>query len=121
MDGKDAVRAGIPSPWEGGQRSGEAVKQYIGKATGLSRAQVTRLVGQYAENGTIGARQRRGRIYTARYGVTDIALLAEVDEAHETLSGPATKKLTPPGLARVCRRAVREYGGHFGVAHLQPS
>lgn len=73
------------------------VKQYISKATGLSRAQVTRLVGQYAENGIIRARPSRGRIYTARYGAVDIALLAEVDEAHETLSGPATKKLLNRG------------------------
>lgn len=73
------------------------VKQYIGKATGLSRAQVTRLIGQYAENGIIRDRQSRGRKFGTRYRAADIALLAEVDEAHETLSGPATKKLLHRG------------------------
>jgi hypothetical protein len=34
------------------QRSGQGLmKRYIGKATGLSRAQVTRLIGQYTESG----------------------------------------------------------------------
>jgi hypothetical protein len=33
-------------------RSGKGLmKRYIGKATGLSRAQVTRLIGQYTESG----------------------------------------------------------------------
>lgn len=73
------------------------VKQYIGKATGLSRAQVTRLVSQYVDEGVIRARQSRGRIFTPRYGAADIALLAEVDEAHETLSGPATRRLLSRG------------------------
>ena len=58
---------------------------------------MTRLVGQYAENGTIRARQSRGRRFTPHYGPAAIALLAEVDEAHETLSGPATKKLLNRG------------------------
>ena len=73
------------------------VKAYISKATGLGRAQVTRLVGQYAENGVIQVRPSPGRKFTVRYGAADIELLAEVDEAHETLSGPATRKLLHRG------------------------
>jgi transposase InsO family protein len=75
-------------------RSGKGlIKRYIGKVTGLSRAQVTRLIGQYAESGMVRTRQGRGRRFTARYTPADIALLAEVDAAHETLSGPATQKI----------------------------
>ena len=73
------------------------VRQFIGKATGLSRAQVARLIGQYKETGIIRNRQSRGRKFGARYQAADIALLAEVDEAHDTLSGPATKKLLSRG------------------------
>ena len=69
------------------------MKRYIGKVTGLSRAQVTRLIGQYAESGMVRIRQGRGRRFTARYNAGDIALLAAADEAHETLSGPATQKI----------------------------
>jgi len=69
------------------------MKRYIGKVTGLSRAQVTRLIGQYAESGIVKSRQGRGQRFTARYTPDDIALLAQVDEAHETLSGPATQKI----------------------------
>jgi transposase InsO family protein len=76
------------------QRSGKGLmKRYIGKVTGLSRAQVTRLIGQYAESGMVRSRQGRGQRFTARYNAGDIALLAQVDEAHETLSGPATQKI----------------------------
>lgn len=69
------------------------VRRYLAKMTGLSRAQVTRLVGQYRERGEVKARAYRRHSFTSRYSEKDIALLAEVDEAHETLSGPATQKL----------------------------
>jgi transposase InsO family protein len=76
------------------QRSGKGLmKRYIGKVTGLSRAQVTRLIGQYSESGSVKTRQGLGQRFTARYTPGDIALLAQVDEAHETLSGPATQKI----------------------------
>ena len=69
------------------------VKQYISKVTGLSRAQATRLIGQYVASGIVQVRRGRGKRYTVYYTPADIALLAEVDEAHETLSGPATRKI----------------------------
>jgi hypothetical protein len=69
------------------------VRRYIAKVTGLSRAQVTRLIGKYSESGTIGVRQGRGRRFTSHYTAADIGLLALVDEAHDTLSGPATQRI----------------------------
>jgi transposase InsO family protein len=69
------------------------VKQYISKVTGMSRAQATRLIRQYVAGGTVQVRRGRGKRFTAHYTATDVALLAEVDEAHETLSGPATRKI----------------------------
>src|SRR6202042_2154204 len=75
-------------------RSGKGLmKRYIGKATGLSRAQVTRLIGQYTKSGIVRSRQGRGQRFNARYDPGDVALLAAVDEAHDTLSGPATQKI----------------------------
>jgi DNA-binding MarR family transcriptional regulator len=69
------------------------VKQYISKMTGLSRAQATRLIAQYVASGIVDVRRGRGKRFTVYYTPADIALLAEVDGAHETLSGPATRKI----------------------------
>jgi len=69
------------------------VRRYIAKVTGRSRAQVTRMIRQYLDNGTIQSRRGRGRRFAALYSNADIALLAKVDEAHDTLSGPATQKI----------------------------
>src|ERR1700685_3948637 len=53
-------------------RSGRGLmKRYIGKVTGLSRAQVTRLIGQYAESGIVRIRQGRGRRLNAHYNAGD--------------------------------------------------
>jgi CheY-like chemotaxis protein len=54
---------------------------------------VTRLVGQYTEGGMVRSRQGRGQRFSTRYNPGDVALLAQVDEAHDTLSGPATQKI----------------------------
>ncbi len=90
MDADDPVRARVC----GLARSDKGlVKRYISKVTGMSRAQATRLIARYVEDGTIQVRRSRGRQFTAHYSPADMALLAEVDEAHETLSGPATRKI----------------------------
>lgn len=68
--------------------------RYLERMTGLSRQQVTRLMRQYRKNGKLSKRHcapQHG--FTRRYTVLDVALLAEVDALHGTLSGPATKKL----------------------------
>jgi len=68
--------------------------RYIERMTGLSRQQVTRLVRQYRKNGKLSKRPRAPkRGFTCRYTAADVALLAETDVLHSTLSGPATKKL----------------------------
>jgi transposase InsO family protein len=74
------------------------VRQYVEKMTGLSRAQTTRLITVYLGGYEVKPQPYRRRRFARRYTGEDIALLAGVDEAHETLSGPATKKL----LQRAC-------------------
>jgi len=78
---------GLPKPGKG------LVKRYISKMAGLGRAQVTRLVSRYVETGEVQPKPARRRRFSTRYGRADIELLAQVDEAHETLSGPATQKI----------------------------
>lgn len=70
------------------------VRRYLEKVTGLSRAQITRLITQFRERGSIA--ERRGppaAPFARRYTPADVRLLAELDALHGTLSGPATRKL----------------------------
>jgi len=69
------------------------VRHYLAKMTGLSRAQTTRLIGFYQQGQEVKPRAYRRRRFPQRYTAADIELLAEVDTAHETLSGPATRKI----------------------------
>ena len=76
-----------------GREAKGLVRRYVAKMTGLSRAQVTRLIGQYREHGEVKTKAYRRNRFSKRYSSADIALLAEVDEAHQALSGPATQKI----------------------------
>ena len=69
------------------------LRQYIAKMTGRSRAQVTQLIRRYRDTGVVEERSYRRNRFVSRYTAADIELLAAVDEAHETLSGPATQKI----------------------------
>ena len=69
------------------------VKRYLGKVTGLSRAQLTRLIGQHRATGRIADRRARGPSapFPRRYTRLDIRLLAEVDAELGQMSGAATR------------------------------
>jgi transposase InsO family protein len=70
--------------------------RFIERMTGLSRQQVTRLVSQYCKDGKLSKHPQRAvpaNGFSRHYTLTDVALLAEMDVLHGTLSGPATKKL----------------------------
>src|SRR6202171_4319958 len=69
------------------------VRLYLAKMTGLRRAQVARLIRCYQQGGEVKPRAYRRHRFPRRYTYSDIELLAAVDEAHETLSGPATQKI----------------------------
>src|ERR1700723_1965945 len=85
-----------------GKSSRGLLRRYIEKMTGMSRAQVTRLIGRYIATGRVVARAYRRHRFAARYTMADVELLASVDEAHETLSGPATR--------RILEREYQQYG-----------
>ena len=85
--------------------------------TGLSRAQVTRLIARFLANGELQPASYRRHRFPQRYTRADIELLATVDEAHESLSGPATR--------RILQREYQDYGkpeyqrlAAISVAHL---
>ena len=76
-----------------GKEARGLLKRYMAKMAGLSRAQVTRLVGRYVKNSEVKEAVYRRNRFPGRFTQADIELLAKVDEAHETLRGPATKKI----------------------------
>ena len=76
-----------------GRRPRGLLRRYIVKMTGLSRAQVTRLIRRYLERGEIIGLDYQRHRFAQRYTRADIELLAGVDEAHENLSGPATRHI----------------------------
>lgn len=69
------------------------LRRYLAKMTGLSRAQVTRLIGRYMEHSEGKQSSRHQHRFPSRFTKADLELLAKVDEAHETMSGPATRRI----------------------------
>jgi len=70
------------------------VRRFLVKATGLSRAQMTRLVGRWMKQRCIPVRAVvKRRRFARRYTAADIRLLAAVDAAHEDLSGPGVRRI----------------------------
>jgi hypothetical protein len=54
---------------------------------------VTRLAGQYMQNSEVKEAVYRRHRFASRFTRADLELLSRVDEAHETMSGPATKRI----------------------------
>jgi len=93
------------------------VRRYLARMTGLSRAQVTRLIGLQRRTGRVKAAVYARTKFATRYTAVDVDLLAYVDKAHGNLSGPATR--------RILEREYSDYGqaayvrlSSISVAHL---
>jgi transposase InsO family protein len=93
------------------------VRCYMARMTGLSRAQLTRLINGYGKTGRVKAKAYQRAKFATRYLAADVELLAYVDKAHGNLSGPATR--------RILEREYGEYGqaayqrlATISVAHL---
>ncbi len=70
-----------------------ALRAYIDHMTGLSPAQLTRLLARLLTEGSITLSRRPRSRFKMKYTVFDKELLAETDNAHGRLSGPATKRI----------------------------
>jgi transposase InsO family protein len=91
--------------------------RYVEKMTGYGRAQITRLISQYQSGGGVKVKVYRRNRFAARFTRADIELLAQVDEAHETLSGPATQKLLERAFHNFHDKKFQRLAG-ISVAHL---
>jgi hypothetical protein len=69
------------------------IRAYLIKLTGLSRAQTTRLIARWNETREVRPLPPHRPNFPRRYQASDIALLAQVDAAHEDLSGPAIRRI----------------------------
>lgn len=69
------------------------IRAYLSKVTGLSLAQITRLIRSYVRTGKVEVKPVLRRRFPNKYTEHDVALLAEVDRAHQRLGGPATRHI----------------------------
>jgi transposase InsO family protein len=99
------------------KRDRGVVRAYMEKMTGMSAAQMTRLIRGFLDHGVVRATPYQRHRFSALYTPEDIALLAEVDRMHGRLSGPATR--------HILQRAYEPYGNKqyerlakISVAHL---
>ena len=69
------------------------VRGYIVKMTGLSQSQLTRIIAKKKNFGKVFLNSTARHRFPRKYDATDIALLIETDNAHNRLSGPATKRI----------------------------
>jgi transposase InsO family protein len=83
------------------KRRGE-VRRFLSKVVGRSLAQIARLIALYRKSGKVEVQPYRRHSFATQYTDADVALLAEVDRAHERLSGPATR--------RILEREYKEFG-----------
>jgi len=89
------------------KRERGVLRRYLQHTSGYSWAQVTRLVTRWQRNRLAAvplAKRYRApaQPFVRKYTGADVALLVEMDKAHEGVCGPA--------LVHLLRRAYREYG-----------
>lgn len=93
------------------------IREYMELMTGYSWSQLKRLIAQYKEKKWIGQCRVPRNTFTKRYTHIDVCLLAQTDEAHQTMSGPATKKLFERAY-HVYGESAYERLASISVSHL---
>lgn len=78
------------------------VRRFVAKVTHLSRAQLTRWIQRWRKTRRVQRKPAQRPKFHSRYTPGDTALLAEMDTAHQDLSGPAVRHL--------CQRAWTVFG-----------
>lgn len=91
------------------------VRRYLARVTGLSRAQIARLIRRWQQTRRVERKRAERPKFQRRYTAEDAALLAAVDAAHEELSGPAVR--------HILQREFEIYGdpAYERLANISPS
>ncbi|MCK5189025.1 MAG: transposase family protein, partial [Methylococcales bacterium] len=94
------------------------VIRFLLQVTGYSRQQLTRLIHQYLKAGVVQQRlPHKPPGFKQKYTATDVALLAEMDERHNTPSGAVIKKLCERACS-VFNETEYENIAAISVSHL---
>jgi len=93
------------------------LKNYIIKMTGISRAQLTRLIAKCKKRGTLKRREYARHKFGSKYTKGDIETLAELDNAHECLAGPAAIKIMKQDYANFTKIEYERLQ-NISVSHL---
>lgn len=93
------------------------VIQFLGKISGYSRQQLTRMIQRYLQEGKLQRHQKTTNGFELFYSSEDVALLAQLDKRHDTPNGFRVKKL--------CERAFHTFNdlnyerlSHISVSHI---
>jgi transposase InsO family protein len=76
-----------------GKKDKGIIRRFLCKVTGRSRAQINRLIGRWKQERKLERKAAQRPAFSRVYTPADAVLLAEVDAAHEDLSGPAVRRL----------------------------
>jgi transposase InsO family protein len=100
-----------------GKKMRGLLRRYVEKMTGRGRTQVTLLVAQYMRHSEVKVASYRRHSFPSHFTRADLELLAQVDEAHETLSGPATRKILEREFQQY-KKTEYERLASISVAHI---
>jgi transposase InsO family protein len=93
------------------------VNRYLRKVTGYSRQQLTRLIKQYKDIGSVKWDPCRSNGFSTTYDNKDIKLLVEMDTRHDDICGHAIKKLMERAYKKYEQLEYRRLA-KISVSHL---
>ena len=93
MDREDVRRAAVASRSRGEKG---CVRALLGKMSGLSVPQITRLIRQYRLHGTIARKPVWRRRFPTQYTSVEVTLLAQVDRVHRIKAMGTARKASIP-------------------------
>ena len=93
------------------------IRRFLGKMSGLSVPQITRLIRQHGQHGTLAVRSGKRCRFPTKYTAEDVTSLADVDRAHQRLSGPATRSILAREFQIFGRKKFERLAG-LSVSHL---
>lgn len=93
------------------------IKEYLGKLTGYSRAQVTRLVADFRRTGRVQVKVYQRHAFPRRYAREEVERLAQTDELHNFPNGNALKKILQR-MVGVYRELAYRTLAQISVAHI---
>lgn len=69
------------------------IRKYLLKMTGYGRSRIAELIRDFRQTAQVRVHPYRRHRFSRRFTDHDVALLAQVDQAHRVLSGPATRRI----------------------------